>query len=119
MCLRSTGAEILRRMNDLEQSLEASIANTTVNTTTTTTTTSSRSMLTARAISSQSPQILRLTSSSDNKKSSQNRFISRSVQNFHSLTPKNRPSNGHALCPTDENGNQTLSNGITLFNDKN
>uniref|UniRef100_A0A0R3RVP5 WD_REPEATS_REGION domain-containing protein n=1 Tax=Elaeophora elaphi TaxID=1147741 RepID=A0A0R3RVP5_9BILA len=51
-----------------------------------------------------------------NSKSLQNHFISRSVHNLHSFTPKNRLSSGYALCPTDENGNQTLSNRIASFN---
>ncbi|KAL3986232.1 HELP motif family protein [Acanthocheilonema viteae] len=115
MCLRSTAAETLRRLNGLEQSLLISTANITTTTTTTTTASaiSSPSMLTAKATSS---QILRLIPSSDNSKSSQNRLISRSVHNLHSLTSKNRQSNAQPQCSVDENGNQTVQNGITLRN---
>ncbi|VDM12536.1 unnamed protein product [Wuchereria bancrofti] len=113
MCLRSAAAEeAFRHLSDLEQSLPLSATSTTT-ITTTTTITSTPSMQTATTTSSSSSSS-RLTS--NKKQSSQNRFISRSVHNLHLLTPKNRIlSNGHTLCPSNENGNQTISNG-NLFN---
>ncbi|EJW81217.1 hypothetical protein WUBG_07874, partial [Wuchereria bancrofti] len=135
MCLRSAAAEeAFRHLSDLEQSLPLSATSTTTITTTTTTTTttitSTPSMQTATTTSSSSSSIdlneLSIASHVmkdyffkeviHKKQSSQNRFISRSVHNLHLLTPKNRIlSNGHTLCPSNENGNQTISNG-NLFN---
>lgn len=62
MCLRSTAAETLHRLNDLEQSLR--VTTTTNSIASTTTTTSSPSMLTVGAISSPSSRMLQLTLSS-------------------------------------------------------
>ncbi|VDK85600.1 unnamed protein product [Onchocerca ochengi] len=99
MCLRSTAAETLRRLNDLEQK---SLLTTTA-TTTTTTTSSIPAMRTATARSSPPSRILQLTPTS--------------AHNLHSTTSKNRLINGHTVCPTDENDNQTVSNG-TVSNGK-
>nr|CRZ23630.1 BMA-ELP-1 [Brugia malayi] len=125
MCLRSAAAEeAFRHLSDLEQSLPLCATSTIINKTTTTTTqtTTITATQTTTITSTPSMQTTTTTSSppsqltSNKKQSTQNRFISRSVHNLHLLTPKNRIlNNGHTLCRSNENNNQTISNG-NLFN---
>lgn len=109
MCLRSSTAEVLRRLNGLEQSLFSGSGSTTTTTTNPTAATPlHHPLMSASPAGSRSSRISdgipsRTNTSTSGQKQQQHRQISQSTYNLHILPTKNHLNNGYLTPSAAEN----------------